>query len=466
MAPMSANDRKVMHDMIELRTEIADIRQDLSRTNEGLRNMVEQCAQNQQTQLSLQAELDKFRQSAQGQDSHSSMASALAPTNGAHAAVRVSDVRAQLMTWKNEVTSHIVTLSAALDVGRRLEARQDQCSQDISTCRQMVIDQDIRLKEQGQQLTAMSKRIEESLTEALQTISKVRDAVLLDEGYSVLPSASQSSFDGALTNVPVKHDMHGVMPPDPMTTKPLQAGGEGVFATAKRKASFEEVDHDAEGDERETDRGLTASHEKTTFKKVFIDEHDDEYQLKPSTWETTALIGFDIGPRSAMFVLLSILINCIVQLVFCGVVYTNMSENTIGDETIAGVKHWRATVAHDIRYADFQTRSTLASRMCGRDDGMQFSAGQFSLHHGIHDYLFPNQKFLGMSLNGRVLNTFSLIIWVWAIMGDVTANINFTKGLRVLLGMAARSGSKALAMHRGFLCWLHRRFLVFALLFC
>jgi hypothetical protein len=100
-----------------------------------------------------------------------------------------------------------------------------------------------------------------------------------------------------------------------------------------------------------------------------------------------------------------------------------MASKEIDDEVIAAAKHWRGTVGHDYLYADHSYESSLVSRLCGSDIGLQYSSQQYQLYESLHDFLRPPpDRGVPEQLNGQVLAIISLIVWIWTVLQDVCCN--------------------------------------------
>ena len=120
--------------------------------------------------------------------------------------------------------------------------------------------------------------------------------------------------------------------------------------------------------------------------------HFEGYTLGESVWDAALLVGLsESGFLGSASIVTSLLLNMIVQVLFCVVAFTSLTETSF--PTVPEIMKWREATAHDVTWSDADGAS-LASRVCGGDASLAVSTGHMNLVEEIDLYvasldLFP-----------------------------------------------------------------------------
>merc|ERR1712031_142943 len=101
---------------------------------------------------------------------------------------------------------------------------------------------------------------------------------------------------------------------------------------------------------------MGAAHRQTTTQfESMVASDVNHYTLQESIWDAVALVGFErVGGASSCSIILGAVVNIFMQTVFTLIVWANMNEPWVDDETIDAIKHWRGISGHYIELADPQ----------------------------------------------------------------------------------------------------------------
>ena len=152
----------------------------------------------------------------------------------------------------------------------------------------------------------------------------------------------------------------------------VQSWSEEVAVRRTRAAST------TEAGEAKFDRCLTSapSHADWT--------HFEGNKLGESVWDAALLVGLsETGFLGSASIVNSLLLNMIVQVLFCFVALTSLTETSF--PSVQEIVKWRETTAHDVTWSDSDGAS-LASRVCGGDASLAVSTGQMNLVEEINLY--------------------------------------------------------------------------------
>eukprot|EP00930_Biecheleria_cincta_P048561 TRINITY_DN33848_c0_g1_i1.p1 TRINITY_DN33848_c0_g1~~TRINITY_DN33848_c0_g1_i1.p1 ORF type:complete len:911 (-),score=147.19 TRINITY_DN33848_c0_g1_i1:62-2794(-) len=176
--------------------------------------------------------------------------------------------------------------------------------------------------------------------------------------------------------------------------------------------------------------GAVADSEGTTLGTSANDiEHELlEYTLSESMWDAGILVGFGshMPCQETALLICGLILNFFIQGCFVMVVLANMANPDIPN--IDQLRSWRATVGHDLQYADKLAKVPLISKLCSRSVSLQSSGMQMTLYGDLQGFLAGNRP--GMEVfSGIVLANLSLLLWAFIIYQDVFSNYQFFQAI-------------------------------------
>ena len=156
-------------------------------------------------------------------------------------------------------------------------------------------------------------------------------------------------------------------------------------------------------------------------------EVEDEVSIESSIWDCPLVIGTHaVRPVASVYVTLLLLVNVCVQLVFCAIV-KEMAEPTITKNAVGGYRSWRRNVAHDISGYDSISGTSLAQRVCAKEQGIESSASQMVMYTVLDQYLGP----VGNLTLGTLMCCLALFVWVLTVSKELTACVKTARAVRL-----------------------------------
>ena len=108
-----------------------------------------------------------------------------------------------------------------------------------------------------------------------------------------------------------------------------------------------------------------------------LQDVDEEVALEESTWVFPLLLGDLLGWATSTYLCFLLLITAAIQGLFLFLLADEKSDmvSPLTREDVEGLRMWRRTVAHDFKYYNELEEASLASRVCGGNQGRRGGAG-------------------------------------------------------------------------------------------
>ena len=149
-----------------------------------------------------------------------------------------------------------------------------------------------------------------------------------------------------------------------------------------------------------------------TQKSVSFYNASPTYTLQESVWDAAVWIG-SVSPLDSLFVGMLLFMNAAVQLFFSILIYRNVGDiedMNLANTDLEGFLSRRVSSAHDVKYYDDMTNTSLAARVCAGWDGLSRSYGQRQAYQSFEGYLGSNAD-LGVTFAGPGLAALCLLCW-------------------------------------------------------
>jgi len=146
-----------------------------------------------------------------------------------------------------------------------------------------------------------------------------------------------------------------------------------------------------------------------------------KHAFDQTLWEAAVLIGTSTSGKFGSCALTAgIMLNVFLQVALCVLI---SSKNFLNRElpTLAEVKRWRETVAHDASSMDRLTGMSLASRVCAKDNSLHFANEQVATLFNIAQYTATGA---GIVACGTVL-----LLWIFHVQQELRNSMSFIQGL-------------------------------------
>ena len=143
------------------------------------------------------------------------------------------------------------------------------------------------------------------------------------------------------------------------------------------------------------------------------------YTLRESVLDAAVWIG-SVSRLDSLFVGMLFFMNAAVQL-FSILIYRNVGEiedMNLANTDLEGFLSWRVSAAHDVKYYDDMTDTSLATRVCAGWDGLSRSFGQSQACQSFEGYLGTNTD-LGVAFAGPGLAALCLLCWFLLVGAEV-----------------------------------------------
>lgn len=116
----------------------------------------------------------------------------------------------------------------------------------------------------------------------------------------------------------------------------------------------------------------------TTYQE--LGELEDTIEFTESVWDTGVLLGTEyLSVTQSVTIACLMLLNIVIQFSFCMVVYLYMSDDSLSEDFLYSLLHFRTSIAHNVKYADMMTGRSLASQVCGGDEKLPWAGSQVGL---------------------------------------------------------------------------------------
>jgi hypothetical protein len=188
------------------------------------------------------------------------------------------------------------------------------------------------------------------------------------------------------------------------------------------------------------------------------EDEEDELEIEGSAWQVCLLIGTPaVGTAASAYLVVLLVLNAVVQGIFCMVVIQSLSVPGITAVTVDGLRSWRTSTAHEYKNYNSVLGLSMAARVCMEDSALESSASQAQLFTQLKGYIGESDaNWLGNS--GPMMTTMALFMWLLTVSKEINAIISFqTAVTRKFLGARGEgkdSGGDIVTVdEEGFLVW-------------
>jgi len=172
---------------------------------------------------------------------------------------------------------------------------------------------------------------------------------------------------------------------------------------------------------REPDRHDQESHE-VTIEDIRVSAAGS-HAVEANAWEASLLVGLPaLGGGGSMGILLAVLLNALVQSIFCYGLPFFCSGSL---PSVASISHWRETSAHDPRY--MQGGITLASRVCSGDASLIIADSQSEIVADGRVFI-TEVGVLGLRV-GQLVSLSAMLCWAWTVSMELLKTCSFASAL-------------------------------------
>eukprot|EP00929_Paragymnodinium_shiwhaense_P003991 TRINITY_DN10469_c0_g3_i1.p1 TRINITY_DN10469_c0_g3~~TRINITY_DN10469_c0_g3_i1.p1 ORF type:complete len:991 (-),score=239.21 TRINITY_DN10469_c0_g3_i1:504-3476(-) len=155
--------------------------------------------------------------------------------------------------------------------------------------------------------------------------------------------------------------------------------------------------------------------------KPFSLDRSECYPLCESLWETCIFFGHPaVGWDVSLVVAFGVLINTVVQVGFTLFVSQTMTDDPVSSEQLDGLLRFRASIAHNAKWADHSTHRSMASQLCDTDDRLPLAGGQMGLYADIQDFL----------ANAHPLCVLANLCWIAIIIRELLSSLKYAAAVR------------------------------------
>jgi len=163
-----------------------------------------------------------------------------------------------------------------------------------------------------------------------------------------------------------------------------------------------------------------------------VDDGQLEYELTESLWEAPLVVSaLPIGMAGATFAWLLVLFNVVLQAVLVYIIGALLTAEVMTDETVAEYASWRRTSAHDVRYMEELTETSMASLVCRGSGRLVQSAIQVQAHDELLGYLGSATNFADSAERsvspGAFMCLIALLVWSLVCSQDITKAVQLVR---------------------------------------
>mmetsp|Transcript_26972 Transcript_26972/g.34994 ORF Transcript_26972/g.34994 Transcript_26972/m.34994 type:complete len:798 (+) Transcript_26972:29-2422(+) len=165
--------------------------------------------------------------------------------------------------------------------------------------------------------------------------------------------------------------------------------------------------------------------EQSSMNEINYDDiSDNEYALSGSMWDVVILLGTrSVGIAGTLYSTMLLIMNIIIQFIFCYIVLANFTTETFDDSTILGFRSWRRNIAHSSEFMEVSSEVSLASRICNNDSGLELSGSQAVSHQWLSSYL---------NGNGSLMCVLTVIMWLFTVLKEISSILSFWRAFCLL----------------------------------
>lgn len=176
----------------------------------------------------------------------------------------------------------------------------------------------------------------------------------------------------------------------------------------------------------------------------------NRYRFAHSTWDACVFIGLGGVPLSdSVLVAVCCFIAFCVQLLFCGIVGSQLNGNPLSKEDVESLSLWRLHIGHTAEHYDSITGTSLVSRVCDGSFLLSSASMQADLWSNLRQYLNTDGKaFMHLKgFDGIALCGMCISLWIIAIMRELNDVRRFTSALRAKCRVGG--GASRVVEHNG-----------------
>ena len=119
-----------------------------------------------------------------------------------------------------------------------------------------------------------------------------------------------------------------------------------------------------------------------------MEKIEQSYELQGSYWDVSLLLGLDcMGSAGNAYGMMLLMLNIFVQIVLVWIINESLTDPGFTDDSVAGFRKWRISIAHDVLNVDPMTGVSLAARTCADDSALHTSSSQATTFSNIVNYL-------------------------------------------------------------------------------
>lgn len=146
-----------------------------------------------------------------------------------------------------------------------------------------------------------------------------------------------------------------------------------------------------------------------------------EYELTESVWDTTVLIKtLPVGDYAALYTWALLLFNLLLQSTLVYIITTQLTAPTITTADVEDYAEWRRNSAHDVRYMDQLTKTSMAAMVCRGSKAVVHSTVQGQAHENLVAYLGETTVFdAGSFTPGSFTCLIALAVWALTIVNEL-----------------------------------------------
>lgn len=143
------------------------------------------------------------------------------------------------------------------------------------------------------------------------------------------------------------------------------------------------------------------------------------YEFQESIWDAALFIGTaPMGMLGSITMLCLFLINITMQIIYTIIVLLEFTIPVFGKEEVRGFEEFRNRIAHDIKYADPLSLSSLASRICDENSGMEVAGAQLNALLDIRGYIPERDAAFGR-YTGQIMCWLACITWALVVTKEI-----------------------------------------------
>eukprot|EP00927_Polykrikos_kofoidii_P059117 TRINITY_DN5414_c1_g1_i1.p1 TRINITY_DN5414_c1_g1~~TRINITY_DN5414_c1_g1_i1.p1 ORF type:complete len:806 (+),score=90.75 TRINITY_DN5414_c1_g1_i1:357-2420(+) len=182
--------------------------------------------------------------------------------------------------------------------------------------------------------------------------------------------------------------------------------------------------------EEETPPRAAEYHVVTDKRAEDLRKCNEELELSESVWEAAFVAWTPVaGFYGSMFLSFLIVVNIILQVVFCNIAWTTFAsvhESTFHMNVASDARKWRLSEAHTTERMEKSSWVSLASRVCDNDGTLVFGNMQAGILAELFQYRDPFLLFgiVEVGEQGLLLLGMCLVLWYLTVVQEILAAVD------------------------------------------